>query len=64
MSKQFWIGTAAALVVTIAAAGAGWTFLVKPSRVDAPPLPTYDVVDAEGKVVGKYTIPSDDLIAK
>lgn len=64
MNKQFWIGTAAALVVTIAAAGAGWTFIVKPSRVDAPPLPTYDVVDADGKVVGEYTIPSDDLIAK
>lgn len=64
MSKQFWIGTAAALAVAVAAAAAGWTFIVQPSRVDAPPLPSYDVVDENGKVVGQYTIPSDDLIAK
>lgn len=64
MSKQFWIGTAAALAVTVAAATAGWTFIVQPSRIDAPPLPSYDVVDESGKVVGQYTIPSDDLIAK
>lgn len=64
MSKQFWIGTAAALAVTVAAAAAGWTFIVQPSRVDAPPLPSYDVVDENGKVVGQYTIPSDDLIVK
>lgn len=63
MSKQFWIGTAAALAVAIGAAAAGWTFIVKPSRVDAPALPTYDVVDADGNVVGQYTIPSDELIA-